>query len=53
MLIIIMDSHLQSSHSDAEIYPKGHNKEREEKMGEKEEMLENQVPYSVSFILID
>ena len=27
----------------ANVYPKGQNKEREEKMEEKEEMLENQV----------
>ena len=48
-----MKRHLHGWQSNAEVYPKGQNKEREEKMGEKEEMLENQVPYSVSFILID
>ena len=48
-----MDTRLHGWQTIANVYPKGQNKEREEKMEEKEGMLENQVPYTVSFILID
>ena len=53
MLAVILDFHLHGRKTIANVYPKGQNKEREEKMEEKEAVLENQVPYTVSFILID
>ena len=53
MLVVILENHLHGRKTIAKVYPKGQNKEREEKMEEKEAVLENQVPYTVSFILID
>lgn len=38
-----IDTHLHGWQTIANVYPKGQNKGREEKMEEKEEMLENQV----------
>ena len=38
-----MDTRLHGWQTIANVYPKGQNKEREEKMEEKEEMLQNQV----------
>lgn len=38
-----MDTRLHGWQTIANVYPKGQNKGREEKMEEKEEMLENQV----------
>ena len=53
MVVAVIDSRLHGWETIAKVYPKGQNKEKEEKMEEKEEMLENQVPYTVSFILND
>ena len=53
MLVVILENHLHGRKTIANVSPKGQNKEREEKMEEKEAVLENQVPYTVSFVLID